>query len=259
MRALPTPSGEVFPAPGVPVQWPPVRDYVTVPVDLLLPIKPLARAKTRLRVPAHHGKADPAAHAQLVIALARDTIAAAAGASLVRRAVAICSDRMVCRVLAQDGIETVADEPGAGLNSALRYGEILLRSADPTTAVGAMPADLPALRPSELDRAVRDALATGGRAFCADQAGTGTTLLLALPGHPLDPRFGPGSAQEHRASGARPLTGRWPGLRCDVDTAADLARARELGLGHFTHTALHEHPARISLCGKSTVYPSDIA
>jgi 2-phospho-L-lactate guanylyltransferase len=184
-------------------------------------------------------------HAELVIALARDTIAAAAGASLVRRTVAICSDRAVCHVLAEDGIETVADEPGAGLNSALRYGETLLRSADPTTVVGAMPADLPALRPSELDCAVRDALATGGRAFCADQAGTGTTLLLALPGHSLDPRFGPGSARAHRTSGARPLTGRWPGLRCDVDTAADLARARELGLGQFTQAALLMHPAGI--------------
>ncbi len=231
---------------------------MTVPVDLLLPIKPLARAKTRLRCAADYGGGDSAAHARLVIALARDTIAAAAGASLVRRAVAICRDRLVCRILAKDGIEAIAEEPGGGLNSALRYGETLLRAADPTTAVAAMPADLPALRSSELDCAVCDALAAGGRAFCADQAGTGTTLLLALPGHPLDPRFGPGSAAAHRASGARPLTGCWPGLRCDVDTATDLARARELGLGRFTHDVLHVHSARISPCDKSIVYPCDI-
>jgi 2-phospho-L-lactate guanylyltransferase (CobY/MobA/RfbA family) len=30
----------------------------------------------------------------------------------------------------------------------------------------------------------------------------------------------------------------WPGLRCDVDTAADLTIARGLGLGRFTSTAL---------------------
>jgi 2-phospho-L-lactate guanylyltransferase len=209
-----------------------------VPVDLLLPIKPLARAKTRLRGAAGGWDGDPAAHARLVIALARDTVAAATAAALVRRVVAICSDDLVCRVLAVDGVEAIADEPGNGLNPALRYGEALLRTADPASAVAAMPADLPALRSDELDRAVCGALATGGRAFCADQAGTGTTLLLAPPGHALEPRFGAGSAAAHRASGARELSGRWPGLRCDVDTAADLAQARQLGLGRFTDRVL---------------------
>jgi 2-phospho-L-lactate guanylyltransferase len=203
-------------------------------VDLLVPIKPLARAKTRLRDAAD----DEAAHSRLVVALARDTLGAAAAATLVRRAVAVCSDGLVRRILAMDGIQAVADEPGGGLNSALRYGEALLRSADPATVVAAMPADLPALRPYELDRALRDALAIGGRAFCADHAGTGTTLLLATPGHALAPRFGPHSAVAHRAGGARELAGHWPGLRRDVDTEADLALASELGLGPFTRAAL---------------------
>ena len=211
-------------------------------MDLLVPIKPLARAKTRLRDAAD----DEAAHARLVVALARDTLAAAAAAALVRRAVAVCSDGLVRRVLAMDGIQAVADEPGDGLNSALRYGEALLRSADPATAVAAMPADLPALRPHELDCALRDALATGGRAFCADQAGSGTTLLLAAPGHALAPGFGPRSAVAHRAGGAQELAGHWPGLRCDVDTEADLARARELGLGRFTRAALRIGQSAIS-------------
>ena len=33
------------------------------------------------------------------------------------------------------------------------------------------------------------------------------------------PRFGPDSARRHRDSGAIELTGAWPGLRCDIDTA----------------------------------------
>ena len=237
------------------VQWTPARDYVEVPLDLLLPIKPLALAKTRLRA-AVDGRDDPAAHSRLVVALAQDTAAAAAGAALVRRTVVVCSDMRVCRMLAVAGIETVAGEPGTGLNSALRYGEVLLRAANPATAVAAMPADLPALRPGELDCAVGDALATGGRAFCVDAAGTGTTLLVAAPGCALDPRFGPGSAAAHRASGARQLAGHWPGLRCDVDTAADLAQACQLGLGRFTRAALKTPRAGISLSGEPTVYPA---
>jgi 2-phospho-L-lactate guanylyltransferase len=68
----------------------------------------------------------------------------------------------------------------------------------------------------------------------ADAPGTGTVLLTAPPGVPLDPRFGVGSAAAHRASGAVPLTGPWPSLRRDVDTAADLADAARLGLGPAT-------------------------
>ena len=207
-------------------------------VDLLVPVKPLARAKTRLRGVADGGAGAPEAHARLVLALVRDTLAAATGATAVRRAVAICSDEEVCTALAGDGVQVIPDEPAAGLNPALRYGEAVLRTADPTTTVGVLQADLPALRPEELDCAVRHGLATGGRAFCTDRTGTGTTLLLAPPGQPLAPRFGVGSVAAHRATGARELSGSWPGLRCDVDTAADLAVARGLGLGRFTRAAL---------------------
>ncbi|MGH3855813.1 MAG: 2-phospho-L-lactate guanylyltransferase, partial [Pseudonocardiaceae bacterium] len=98
-------------------------------VDLLVPVKPLARAKTRLRGAAGDG---PEAHARLVLALARDTLAAAAGAAVVRRAVAICSDERVRAALAGDGVRVIPDEPAAGLNPALRYGEAVLRAADPT-------------------------------------------------------------------------------------------------------------------------------
>jgi 2-phospho-L-lactate guanylyltransferase len=205
-------------------------------VDLLIPVKPLAWAKTRLRGAADGGAGAPEAHARLVLALARDTVTAAA--AVVRQVVAICSDETVCAALANDGVQTIPDEPAAGLNPALRYGEAVLRAADLTATVGVLPADLPALHPEELDRAIHAALAAGGRAFCTDRAETGTTLLLAPPGQLLSPRFGPASAAAHRATGAREVTGVWPGLRCDVDTAADLTIARGLGLGRFTSTAL---------------------
>jgi 2-phospho-L-lactate guanylyltransferase len=217
-----------------------------VHVDLLIPVKPLAWAKTRLRGAADDsvsgvtgGRADAReAHGRLVLALALDTLAAATSAAMVRRTVAICSDDAVCTALLSDGVEAISDEPATGLNPALRYGEAVLRAADPSTTVVAIQADLPALRPHELDCAIRDGLATGGRAFCTDRTGVGTTLLLAPPGQPLDPRFGPASAAAHRRSGAGQLPCCGPGLRCDVDTPADLAVARHLGLGRFTRAAL---------------------
>ncbi|MGH3787766.1 MAG: 2-phospho-L-lactate guanylyltransferase [Pseudonocardiaceae bacterium] len=233
---------EVFPAARSEVQWPPAREDEGVVVDVLVPVKPLARAKTRLRGVVD-GSVDSRgalieAHGRLVLALTRDTVAAAADAAMVRRTVAICSDETVCAALLSDGVEAIPDEPAAGLNPALRYGEAVIRATDRSTTVVALQADLPALRPHELDSAIRDGLATGGRAFCPDWAGTGTTLLLAPPGQPLDPRFGPASAAAHRGTGAQQLPGCGPGLRCDVDTAADLAVARDLGLGRFTRATL---------------------
>lgn len=225
-------------------------------VDLLVPVKLLSRAKTRLwgavdgpdratpdalrpRGSSSGGTEPPQAHLRLALALARDTVRAAAQAVTVRRLVVICSDETVRAVLARDGIETVPDEPDAGLNPALRHGETFLRGQRTTGAIGALLADLPALRPEELDDAVRAGLAAGRRAFCSDRLGLGTTLLLAPAGQPLDPRFGRyGSAAAHRASGAQELSGRWPGLRCDVDTVADIVVADELGLGRFTRAAL---------------------
>lgn len=207
-------------------------------VALLVPVKPLSRAKTRLRGAADGGAGCPQAHTRLVLALARDTLAAAGGAAGVVRAVAVCSDAAVRDALAEDGVETIPDEPAAGLNAAVHHGAAVLRAAHPAAAIAALPGDLPALRPEELAAALRDGLAIGSPVFCSDRSGLGSTLLLAPPGRVLAPRFGPGSAAAHRAAGARELPGCRPGLRCDVDTADDLLVARELGLGHCTRAAL---------------------
>jgi 2-phospho-L-lactate guanylyltransferase len=124
----------------------------------------------------------------------------------------------------------VPDRPEAGLNRAFAHGAELAAGSP----VAALAGDLPALRPAELGAAL--SAADGRRAFVPDAAGTGTTLLAAPAGTPLDPRFGPGSAAAHARSGAQPLAGPWPSLRRDVDTAADLAAAAAIGLGDRTDT-----------------------
>jgi 2-phospho-L-lactate guanylyltransferase len=169
-------------------------------VDLVVPVKRLAEAKTRLR-----GATADGAHARLALALAHDTVVAVRAARLVRRLLVVSSDPVVAAEFAAVGVEVVPDGPEPGLNAAYAHGAALLRARTPDTAVGALQADLPALRPAELDAAI--AAFEGGRAFCTDAGGTGTTLLLAAPGTDLDPRFGIGSAARHAASGARVLAG----------------------------------------------------
>src|SRR6266511_2733691 len=101
--------------------------------------------------------------------------------------------------------------------------------------------ELAALRPDELGAALA-ASTPHRRAFVADAAGTGTTLLAARPGVALEPRYGGRSRAAHRASGAAELAGDWPSLRRDVDTAEDLAAAARLGLGPATAAALGRVP-----------------
>lgn len=219
----------------------------TPAVDLIIPVKPLAAAKSRLRGAADGGVGAPTAHALLALALAHDTVAAARSATLVRRLLIVSSDPVVAAEFAAEGVEVVPDGPVPGLNAAYLRGAAVLTSRGFGTAVGALQADLPALRAVELDEAVAAALAVFAglptrRAFCADAEGTGTTLLLAAPGTALAPRFGVGSAVRHLGQGAHPLDGGWPGLRRDVDTSADLGQAVELGVGAHTAAVLAPTP-----------------
>lgn len=211
------------------------RHRADLVVDLVVPVKPLWAAKSRLRGATGD---DPGAHARLALAMALDTIAAARAAALVGRVLVMSIDPVVAAGLAAEGVEVEPDGPVPGLNPALRHGAALLRSRG-GAAVGALQADLPALTPADLDAAIT-AFTTcpATRAFTSDAAGTGTTLLLAAAGTDLAPRFGAGSAQRHRAAGVAELCGHWPGLRRDVDTADDLRDAIDLGLGPRTRAVL---------------------
>ena len=199
--------------------------------SVVVPAKRLAVAKTRLRPltrPLGEG------HDDLVLALLADTVGAALGSDGVDEVVVVTDDPAAADLVRGLGARTVADEPDAGLNAALEHGAAAARNP----AVAALSSDLPALRSTELTAAL-DAASAVPRAFVADAHGTGTTLLTAV-GVSLDPSFGPASALAHRAGGATPLTGPWPGLVHDVDTEADLRAALALGAGPRT-TALTVH------------------
>jgi 2-phospho-L-lactate guanylyltransferase len=199
-------------------------------VDLVVPIKNLDRAKSRLRgaVPADE-------HGDLVLALLLDTVTAATRAVGVRRVLVVCEDKRIPDALAGIGVECVDERGLPGLNAALTFGAEYLRT--PGSTVGALQADLPALRSADLSAAIEEA--EGRRAFCADRPGTGTTLLLAAPGERLHPRFGPGSAGAHAATKAVLVGSSLASLRCDVDTEDDLGVAVDLGLGKFTLPFAH--------------------
>ena len=194
--------------------------------SIVVPAKRLAVAKTRLRPLTR--TLPGAAHDALVLALLADTVAAAVACPAVREVVVVTDDGAAADVVRALGARTVPDEPDRGLNAALEHGA--RHASGP--AVAALSSDLPALRPTELSDALL-AAAAAPRCFVPDAHGTGTTLLTAVA-TPLRPRFGTLSAQAHRDGGAVPLTGGWPGLVRDVDTAEDLRAAAILGTGPRT-------------------------
>lgn len=219
-------------------------------MDLVVPVKELRRAKSRLAAAVADLPGTDAdrtrAHRGLALALARDTLRAATAAA-VRRVVVVTAEPAGLLGVTREGTAgdatagvEIVDDPDDGLNAAIRHGiEYLRRTARGRPGlVAVLQADLPALRPAELDAALARAAAViaGGAdaALVADHVGTGTTLLVGAPGRVLRPCFGVGSAGAHAAAGAVVLDGAWPGLRADVDTPADLARVLALGTGPAT-------------------------
>ncbi|MER5256728.1 MULTISPECIES: 2-phospho-L-lactate guanylyltransferase [unclassified Streptomyces] len=199
---------------------------------LVIPLKPLERAKSRLTATT-----GDTLRPGLALAFAQDTVAAVTACPAVRDVVVVTDDGLAGRELALLGARIVRDEPAGGLNAALAHGAAAVRTGRPETAVAALNADLPALRPLELAR-VLDGAAQFPRSFLSDAAGIGTTLLSAAPGTELRPAFGAASRSRHAASGAveLPLDG-VDSVRQDVDTGDDLRAALALGVGPRTAAA----------------------
>ncbi len=239
---------------------------------VLLPVKVLARAKSRLAVLAGDRRGE------LALALASDTVAAVLACPEVARVVVVTSDPEAGPLLAALGAIVVPDEPadrpaslgnaslentglentglentgvlrGAGvagvlgdlgvqdlLNAALRHGAAVAARRWPGTGLAALTADLPAVSPAELAAALRAAGAAPGlAAFVPDAACVGTTLYAVPPGGEFRPLFGGASRARHAAAGAIELdSGAFTGLRRDVDTPDDLREALSLGVGPFT-------------------------
>jgi 2-phospho-L-lactate/phosphoenolpyruvate guanylyltransferase len=200
---------------------------------LVVPVKVLSRAKTR-RAPAAGRHRE-----RLALALAADTVAAALSSPRVDEIVVVTDDPVAADELAALGAGVVADEPDAGLNPALVHGAA--RRTSVHTGLGALSADLPALRADELTSAL-DRAAGVPRGFVPDAVGTGTTLYTARPDASFTPAFGPRSRARHREQGARELLREaddLSSLRRDVDTLTDLRAALTLGVGRRTAAVAH--------------------
>jgi 2-phospho-L-lactate guanylyltransferase len=220
---------------------------------VVMPVKVLGQAKSRLASLAGPRRPD------LALAFASDTVSAVMDCPVVARVLVVTSDAQAGPALSSLGALTEPDplfiRPDAsqpestvralgtgegGLNAALAHGAAVAARRWPGDGIAALTADLPALRSSELGRALTAAAETarlGGPAssFVPDAAYVGTTMYAVAPGGRFAPGFGGASRTRHAAGGASELL--LPGiagLRRDVDTPADLREAVALGTGWRT-------------------------
>jgi 2-phospho-L-lactate guanylyltransferase len=191
---------------------------------VVVPLKPAAVGKSRLRDGGE----------QLVRAIGLDTVAAASAAASVARVIVVTADPATAAAAAAlPRVEVVPEPRPSGLNAAIATGIVAAGSGPRAALLG----DLPALRPADLEAALR-AAASVDRAVVPDAEGTGSTLVTARAGVGWSSAFGAESFARHTALGCVPLpVPAASTLRRDVDTAEQLAHAAALGLGPRT-TAL---------------------
>ena len=205
-------------------------------VGVIIAVKHLAAAKSRLSA-----LFPGTAREHVVLAMLVDTIGSARAVAAVASVTVVTPDRSAAAAARECGAAVLDDptpprHPDPLNNAVLAAG----RALSGTVNLAVLQGDLPALRPAELSQAL-EAARLSSRSFVADRHGTGTAALFAF-GAPLDPRFGPHSAERHRDSGAVELGGPWPGLRCDIDTPEDLQEALRLGLGSASSAAVGRPP-----------------
>lgn len=194
----------------------------------LLPVKALARAKSRLS-PLF----DDEGRLAVATALLEDALALSASVDFLQWWV-VSEDPDVLERASGAGLKTVVD-PGGGLNAAIAAGiaEVVAAGAESLTVI---PCDVPlAYRGDLVD--LLDTGATSDIVLVPSGGDGGTNALFFTPPGLIEPAFGPGSLQRHIALAERQRYRcsilSLPRLALDVDTPDDvdafLASAGEFG------------------------------
>ncbi len=187
---------------------------------LLLPVKPLDEAKSRLAATL-----SPQARSELVERLLARTIRLAQRTQRFAQIAVISRDEDVLASTMQLGAMPLA-EAGADLNAALDQG-CAAAQAGGADLLLILPTDLPILEESDLEAVVALAQAGADVVMAASRDGGTNALLLRLP-PAFAFAFGPNSFAAHhraaRAAGCQVAVYASPTLAFDLDWPADLTQ-----------------------------------
>lgn len=200
----------------------------------ILPVKSFSHAKQRLS-----SGIEPQLRSRLAEAMLRDVLSALAVTS-VDDVVVVTAGEAPAALARDQGARVIADrEQGHNAAALLGMQEAVRIGAERVLLV---PADCPAMDPSELDQLLRQPRDERSVVIVPDRHRTGTNALLISPPDALQPAFGPGSCERHaelaRTRGIAHEIVAVPSLALDIDTPADLVALSELRDGGLRTTEL---------------------
>lgn len=208
----------------------------------LIPMAGLAQTKTRLA-----DVLDGPARAELALAMLTDVLAACRDSGCFDRIIVVGNDDAVLDHARDNGTEALAEPDGLadGLNGGLEFGRRYV-ARDGAGELMIVPADVPLARAGDL-RAVIDAFeaAAGPRVVLVRSRDNGTNALALRPPDAIPMRFGPNSADAHRAAaeavGITVAEVASERLAYDIDSANDLAELPRLPVGAATRGWIDAH------------------
>jgi 2-phospho-L-lactate/phosphoenolpyruvate guanylyltransferase len=174
-------------------------------------------AKTRLQLPSDEAR-------QVALHLAAATVRTALAAERVGDVLVVTGDPEIAVDALESGADVLAEPRPLGMNRAAELGRRQALALGRRAPLATMVADLPHLRPRDINCVLTEFDETGQPLFVADRMGAGTTFLVHGPDHRPGFGFGRGSAVMHRRLGYRASLTAPPGLRTDLDSREDLAR-----------------------------------
>lgn len=183
-------------------------------VSLVVLAKELGGAKTRLGL-------DPESTRRVALRLVGKAVRAALGAECSGTVSIVTSDALISQQSTELGALVVPEGRPLGMNRAGALGREHALRDRPLSPVAVMVADLPLLRPEDLDAAVLQFRQIGAAMYIPDHHSVGTTLLIHGPESRPGLAFGRQSALMHRRMGYRPAMRAPRGLRVDLDTPED--------------------------------------
>lgn len=202
----------------------------------LVPIKELAEAKTRLA-----GALDANRRRTLVLAMARDVLAALVESTAISRVVIVSSIDCIDDLLAVNGVSIFDPSPARGLNEELEH------TADWAYGQGARDvliahADLPAVTAEAVRTFLDPRLEARSLRIAASKEGSGTNMLLSPLPLPIPLCFGKDSLLRFETTAKHHEiqvdVRRDPLLAADIDELADLRElATAIAHGQFRRGA----------------------
>ena len=192
-----------------------------VPPWVVIPIKPLATAKSRLS-----SVLSIEARRKLVIKLFQNTIIRLNNWDQIGGILVISADSAYKNFIVDPGITFLNENQASGLNTSIRLAANYL-IAQSVESMLVIHADMPYLNQKDLNRLLRIA-EFPGLTIAPDHHGTGTNIMLVSPPDLIPFSYGENSYQKHIKSaqeiGARVNSLFSEALAFDIDLPVDLMR-----------------------------------